>query len=622
MATPEYEQLWRPATEANAAVAWCIATVLILIYIALSNLSWSVGLIFAGIAMLLAMLRAWQTLRLFMTKTRLVCRRVDVITLDELETVVKAANQSPETANIYLGDGFEVEQRHSQRWQDLRRISINEVTPPEWAMQLIAKWKGWHLSQERGSGNTGWIDAVEEERRPILLPMSAQAGHTMVVGTTGAGKTTLLIAATMQRVLQGHVVITIDPKGDHQFERAQREVARRTGRPFVVIDPARPSESDRLSLLSNFNRYTELPSRLVAVLPDSDFKAFGWCFTSRFVAAMLMLGEKPDIASIKRYIIGGSRMAGELLERCIIKWMRQAGADPDAVMNAPDPEGGKGKTRQEKLIAAYLKLAPQHHHDDVIDGLLSTYTHDKDHYAKVTLNLVPVLEKLTAGELLHLFSPDAEDLEDMRPIWDFESIIEQKAVVYVRLDSLSDPEVGSAIGSMVLSNVVAVAGARQNAGKAAIRIAVQVDELGECVNIPFLQLANKGRSSLFDLLFFCQSVQDLTFRMGSTAFRDIIEANANNVISFRVTDPTTADFALERMGTTEIVKLGYSQGLNQKTYDNALHFQSSVSRNTQYKDAPVIPKDLLIKLPTLHYIASFTGGRVVKGAIPILQTSA
>lgn len=617
MSRPDYEYLWRPSVEIYPAIGWLVVAVVTVAYALAADVGKSTSTLMALLALGLSAFRGSQLVSLWITKTRLASFRVDSVSLDELERIVRAANPPSKPGLIYWGDGFDVETRHTQAWYDLRRLTIHEVTPPDWAMAIIAKWKQMQLTEDRTAALTAWIDAVESNKRPILHSMNAQAGHTFCVGATRAGKTTLLIINTLQRAMMGHMVINIDPKGDDDFEAGQREVARRLNRPFVLIDPARPSESARVSLLANFNRYTEVPSRIVSVLPESDFKAFGWCFTSRYVAGMLMVGEKPSIATIKLYIQGGSRVAASLLERCIRKWMQEAGIDPDSIVHAPS-EGGKAKPLVDRFILAYQTLAAQRGYDDVIEGLVATYRHNDEHYQKITMNLLPVLEKLTAGELTGLFSPDASDIDDPRPLWDVESMVEQKAIVYFRLDSLSDSEVGSAIGTMFLSNVVAVAGARYNQGSRNTRVSLNVDELAEVANIPFIQLENKGGGALFDITFFTQNVQDLTARFGSTAYRDMILGNANNLITFRVSGKDTVDYVMDRIGKTEIHQVDYGQSLSQRTDDSLAHFGGSVSRSIKVKEADVFPRDLLPKLPTFHYIAVFQGGRTVKGVVPLL----
>lgn len=624
MARPDYEYMWRPSFEIWATATWLAAAAACVVGALILGLGARITTTFAGLAFAMTVLRGSQTLQLWIRKTRLISWSLQKITLDELEAVVRAANRPDGPGAIYLGTGFDITTRHTQQWYDLRKLDIQTVTPPMWAMKPLARSLNIALPdvKDRERARSAWIEAVEAHKKPILMPISSQAGHTAVLGTTGAGKTTLMLAVVMQRALQGNVVITIDPKGDHHLEKMQRKAADRLGRPFVLIDPARPSMSDRLNLIANFTRYTEVPSRIVATLADSDFKAFAWCFVSRFVAAMLMVGEKPDLSRIKRYILGGPSMAGELLERCISVWLRECGSSPEEVLSRPERgerEGGRRgpPSRVQKLIAAYQQLAAQHGHHDVLDGMISTFEHDQDHYQRVTLNVVPVLEKMTAGDLAHLFSPDPDDLADKRRIWDIDAIVRQRAIVYIRLDSLSDPEVGSIIGSMALASIVAVAGDRYNQGQFDVRVSVNVDELAEVVNIPFIQLLNKGRGALFDVTFFSQSVQDLTARLGSTALRDQVLENANNVVAFRVSGEETLKFVLGRLGKTEIKTFSYNRGQSRRTEDGA-HYGASVSESASDKEVDVFPRDLLPRLPDFSYIAYLAGGRLVKGTIPLL----
>ncbi|MDH8517395.1 conjugative coupling factor TraD, PFGI-1 class, partial [Klebsiella pneumoniae] len=50
------------------------------------------------------------------------------------------------------------------------------------------------------------------------------------------------------------------------------------------------------------------------------------------------------------------------------------------------------------------------------------------------------------------------DLDDARPILDWQQAIRQKAVVYVGLDALSDAVVAAAAGNSMFADLVSVAG--------------------------------------------------------------------------------------------------------------------------------------------------------------------
>jgi hypothetical protein len=74
-------------------------------------------------------------------------------------------------------------------------------------------------------------------------------------------------------------------------------------------------------------------------------------------------------------------------------------------------------------------------------------------------------------------------------------VIERGQVAYVGLDALSDGMVRSAIGSILLAGLTALAGDRYNHGVGLRPVTVFVDDAAEVVNDPFIQLLNKGRDA-------------------------------------------------------------------------------------------------------------------------------
>lgn len=71
--------------------------------------------------------------------------------------------------------------------------------------------------------------------------------------------------------------------------------------------------------------------------------------------------------------------------------------------------------------------------------------------------------------------------------------IRTEKVLYVGLDSLADATVGSAIGSVLLADLAAVAGDRYNYGIHSLKpVNLFIDEAAEVINQPTIQLMNKG----------------------------------------------------------------------------------------------------------------------------------
>src|SRR2546427_2755553 len=113
-------------------------------------------------------------------------------------------------------------------------------------------------------------------------------------------------------------------------------------------------------------------------------------------------------------------------------------------------------------VAFYEHHVPLQQHTKVIDSQARTFRHNREHYQKITANLLPILSMLTSGDLGRSLSPDPFDAEDTRPIMNHEKIIRGGHVMYFALDSLPDPGVASAIGAIFLADLAAVAGMRYN----------------------------------------------------------------------------------------------------------------------------------------------------------------
>ncbi len=85
-------------------------------------------------------------------------------------------------------------------------------------------------------------------------------------------------------------------------------------------------------------------------------------------------------------------------------------------------------------------------------------------------------------------SPVAGAAEDPRRLTNLAEVIAADEVLYVGLDSLSDAMVGSAIGSILIADLAAVAGDRYNHQGRPRPVNVFIDESAELVNDPFIQL--------------------------------------------------------------------------------------------------------------------------------------
>jgi conjugal transfer pilus assembly protein TraD len=223
---------------------------------------------------------------------------------------------------------------------------------------------------------------------------------------------------------------------------------------------------------------------------------------------------------------------------------------------------------------------------------------------------------LTSGNLGRSLSPDPFDANDRRPIMNMEKIVRGGHVLYMCLDSLPDPAVASSIGAIWLADLAAFAGMRYNLGGDR-RIALFVDELSNVINLPLIEILNKGAEGGTHTTCAMQTLADLAKRLGSGEAARMALGNLNNLIALRSKDRPTQDFIVETFGKTAIHTMRV--GLNSAADAHLGDFTSVYSAQVSESLAESVPADVLGKLPNLQYFASVSGGRLIKGRFPILD---
>ena len=509
-----------------------------------------------------------------------------------------------------------------------------------------------------------WIHGVGDGEDDVFQPIAHTEGHTLIIGTTGSGKTRCFDLLISQAVLRGETVFIIDPKGDHDLmEKAQRacEMLGR-GDKFVSFHPAFPEQSIRINLLANWSRPSEIADRISALMPASNdndpFKSFAFGALNAVCSGLCSIYRSPTLKNLKHYLAGtGSGAVASLVINAIDAYLCRAlpnGKGKKLVDDAfakIDPRDRDQETMAAAIVAVYQAARVP---DADMDDLISMYTHNREHFGKMITSLLPVLSMLTSGTLGDMLSPPDDPEEQKKHTWrDTADLIDSNHVVYVGLDSLSDPMVGSAIGSLFLSDLACVAGARYNyAGtEPAIKlrdslqdqsakgakgkdapdthinainpinpinpINLFVDEAAEVVNGPFLQLLNKGRGAHFKLFVATQTYADFAARMGSKEKASQLLGNLNNRISLRCVDPETQKFVASLLPKTRIMSISRSQGLS-TTAAAAVSRGGSLGERLAEEEVPLFPPELLGMLPNLEYIASLSGGHIVKGRYPLI----
>ncbi len=623
MGVRKYEMPWRTAYEMYAALAWSIGVVLFALLAYRAGQALSVLGSLAGVSLVMAVYRWKQALRILVVRASLGGRAMEAINVREFRRYCKQPDQ------VFLGFGFEWHPVHSQRLYELSKIHFRDLIISPMLLRLL----GYPVEpQPDAEVGLPYIHGVEPRERALRRPLVNFEGGTIIVGTTQSGKGVTLSVLASQAVYRGDVVIIIDPKNSERLKRNVLRACQDAGRAeaFVEFHPAFPERGVRFDPMFNWQKPTELASRIQSVMPPDttgSFSAFGWDAVNVVVQGMVDLEDRPNLAKLSRCIEGGIE---HVLLRSLERHFTAEGPSNWRELVKPYVKrAAEGKIRRPSdtatdellgYVTYYERELSQQHRTKVIDSQLRVFRHPREHYQKITANLLPILSMLTSGDLGRSLSPDPFDSEDKRPIMNLDKIIRGRRVFYMALDSLPDPAVGSAIGAILLADLAALAGIRYNMNERAPRISLYVDEISDVINQPLIQILNKGAESGIYTTCAMQTLADLAARLGSEEAARKAVGNLNNLIALRSKDRPTQDFIVETFGKTPVHSIEVSIGTH--TDAHLPDFSGSVSRRLRETREETVPSDILGKLPNLQYFALVSGGRLLKGRVPILASDA
>ena len=548
--------------------------------------------------------------------------------------------------------------------QAVRRGLFYRCLQP-WVRRAEVSLHGDTISDRAPVGQS-FIHALEPDHQNVLFMEAAMPGHTLIVGAPGSGKTRLYVVLATQAIRAGTVTIVVDPKFDEDWERRLRIETVAAGRKYLYFNLAKLSQSVRLNPIKNWSLPSEIASRLTQLLEgdkSDPFVKFAFLSIDRAVNGMLFLGEEPTLRKIHQFVQRGvAPILEKALERILVEalgpnWAAQTQNATNGSLAASESRQrdskGKPKSALDSMIMMYLddpRLAAyrdeavagliggvvDYDHfvlegqmldplvarrtQEVMSGLISSNEHNKEHYGKMILSLLPLLQMLCTGEVGDTLSPDPTD-SDPRPVYDLRQVVEENGVIYLGLNTLANKTVGQAIGSILLAELTAVAGWIYNNIPEAERprISLFVDEAAEVVNDQFIQILNKGRGAGFRTFFAVQTIADFEAEMGSKAKALQLLGNANNLICLRVQDMETVLYISKKFGETRISEQSVSSTQGTESDATALEFRGSVSYASKKKNAPKVHPDLLGRLPNLQGFAMLAGGTTYQFRIPIIH---
>lgn len=601
---------WRPAVELWPAAAWSL-TAAAALSMTLTAVTPPVPALLMGLAAgVLATLRLRSALNVLKDRAALAGSALELISSRSFARRLLRARRDmarkgdTETfAPVWFGRGFDWGPEHAQKLYELSKIDVNRLLPARALCKLLT---GTEPKDSRTVGLSA-IDGLESRKKDIWVSEKTLEGGTLIVGTTQAGKGVLLTSLVTQAILRGESVIVIDPKMSSRLQNAVTAAAKLAHRsPPLFFHPNHP-EGLRINPLTHFERPSEIASRITAVMSDSGpFTSFAWSAVNVVVDLLVHVGQTPSIAAIESILTGD--FEDLLLEAAEL----DSGEDYfDMLVSEAKVKGKKGR---EGVLDVLERAKTEGRLSEATLKGAATYAHDPVHFSKITASLMPVLAMLTSGALRQTLSPRDDDPLAMS----LSEIIAQRKILYVCLNSLPDPTVAGAIGSMLLADLASCAGERyNNTSISRNTVSLFVDECSNTINRSLIEILNKGAESGLRTTCAMQTVADLAARLGSTDEARMALGNFNSLVALRTKDRLTQEFVAETFGRTYIANTAATL-TNVSDTAHPGHFTAGASRQITASREEIIPCDVLGKLPNCEFFASLAGGRLIKGRTPIL----
>ena len=644
------EALLRPAVELNTAVVSGMAAYVCVQAPWAVALAPSVSYVTAAGFAALAVTRTHQGMKIIRYRRNL--RR--------LPRYVMSTKQIPVShRRLFLCRGFRWTQKHTQRLQDTLRPEVARYLQPnrfylgarqlEMMTEHRLPWLGKLLSADTPLnpvrplppvGGNPALHGIEPDEKDVTLALGERVGHTVVYGTTRVGKTRLAELLVTQDIRRGEVTIVFDPKGDADLMKRVWAEAHRAGRgdKLYIFHLGWPEISARYNAVGRFGRVSEVASRVAGQLSgegnSAAFREFAWRFVNIIARALVALGERPDYTLIMRYVNNIAdlyiRYAEKIIQAQLPALQTQIENNQQVLGEDDVPRNMQGQPDALRIWAIEVALSSEEGkklYDPILDGLRSAVRYDRTYFDKIVASLLPLLEKLTTGKTAELLSPDYQDIDDTRPIFDWEQIIRKKAVVYVGLDALSDSEVASAVGNSMFADLVSVAGHIYkhgiNAGlpggkEGKSLINLHCDEFNELMGYEFIPLINKGGGAGMQVTAYTQTSSDIEARIGNAAKTAQVQGNFNNLIMLRVRENRTAELLTTQLPQVEIYTKTLVSG-HQDTADvNAdQDFTSSTQDRVGTVKVPLLEPADIVTLPKGQAFALLEGGQLWKIRMPL-----
>ena len=589
----------------------------------------------------LSLMRGWQAFKIKRYQRRLIA----------MPTYELSTTQVPISSNwLFLGKGFRWFPHHTQRLHQIKQIK-NE------AFMQRGKWyqvvRGFCQNHEQSRlakclssssrlnpfkpdplvGGSPYLHGLGEKDSPVYIPQDVRVGHTFVVGTTRVGKTRLASILINQDIRNGDAVIVVDPKGDLDLVRDMYAACEASGRldAFRIVHLGFPELSAKYNPLKNYDQVSEVATRITdAIAAEGEgkqFAAFAWKYVNIVAICLEEMEQAITYKSIAFYI---SRLDQLLM------------AYSDTIMPSHDPDyhiridtllsqDEERQNRKHKKAApmdrtkAVIEYLKEHItktitagnveslHDQILIDLYDAAIMDKHYYDKITASVGPVLSQINKSNASSIFS-FSKNLNEIELM----AAIKKKKVVYIGLDSLTNPNIAQAVGKAFLSDLVSTAGKIYKETNANYRLNLHCDELSEIIQDSFVKILNKAGGAGFQVTAYAQTIQDMEVSLGSKAKAEVTEGNFNTLIMLRVKNQNTANLLVNVLPQVEVVSHTQVSMVNDTPHGaEGVYFNTTNEDRVQSTAVPMIDVNDIISLPKGQAFVLVNGGELYKVRIPL-----
>ncbi len=585
--------------------------------------------------------RAWQAIRVKRYHHRLLA----------MPTYALSTSEIPLSKNwLFLGKGFRWRPSHTQKLHQIKQVKNEKFMQRGSCYQAVwrfcqnhehnrlAKWLNIRskinpFRPDPPVGGSPFLHGVGEEDKHVYVPQDVRVGHTFVVGTTRVGKTRLASILINQDIRNGDAVIVVDPKGDQDLVRDMLAACEVSGRveDFKIVHLGFPNQSARYNPLKNYDQISEVATRITDAISaegeGKQFAAFAWKYVNIVAICLEEMRQAITYQSIAFYISRLDQLLMTYADTILPNHYPNYHQNIEEIIEEHDSKIGKNNKTKSPMERhqAVIQYVKEHInktiknnnaealHDQILIDLYDAAIMDKHYYDKITASVGPVLSEINKSNASKILSSKAEpeDIELM-------DVIKNKKVLYIGLDSLTNPNIAQAVGKAFLSDLVSTAGKIYKEPNARYTLNLHCDELSEIIQDSFVKILNKAGGAGFQVTAYAQTIQDMEIALGSRAKAEVSEGNFNTLIMLRVKNEETANLLVKVLPQVGVVGHTQVSMVNDTPHgDDGVYFNTTNEDRVQTASVPMIGVDDIVSLPKGQAFVLASGGEIWKIRIPL-----